>query len=222
MTTTANTDESSDGLLKQALQKLDTGLQSCETLPPEILPSEKLETNISMSPQEISVKRSIKLAAAACKELDDGGLRSWVSQHENAVEVSGKEESRFRNKALDCKKLLTTYDSLSDDSGRLDFLMYTPLGLYAFSRLAYTAAYHKGYTPEMELDLAGTAFFVLGYYRKDCAEIKSGERDEAIDQTKTPPYIVLLPVTAVEIAESVERCALRISPELVTVAIRQP
>ena len=149
-----------------------------ETLPPEILPSEKVAKRI-LSNEEISFKRLRKLAFAARDELD--GLRSWVYQQETA-EVKSSEGSRLLKKALDCKGLLAAYDALTDDYDRLEFLMFGPLGLHAFSRLAYTAKYHKGYTTEMELDLAGTAFFVLGFYRKDCAEIKTGGRDEAIDQ----------------------------------------
>lgn len=91
----------SRGLTIRSLSEL-----ASEALPPEMLPSEKLETNRSMPPQEIAVRRSRKLAAAASKELD--GLRSWVSEHENG----DGEANRLMKKALDCKKLLTTYDSI--------------------------------------------------------------------------------------------------------------
>ena len=60
--------------------------------------------------------------------------------------------------------------------------MYSQLGLFAFSRSAYSASYRHGYTPELEMDVAGSSFFVLGSYKKKFAEIKSGSRAKGIDQ----------------------------------------
>jgi len=165
------------------------------------------------------VYRTRKLATEAMKELKN--LTSWVSQHEHAnVRNAGKDKDKFRKKAMDCRKLLAEYDEFTTDSERLDYLMYSQLGLFAFSRSAYTASYRNGYTPELEIDVAGSSFIALGSYKKECGEIKSGDRLKAIDQLMV--RLGIFWASSEEMEESLTRCALQLPLDLVTLAVRQP
>ena len=66
-------------------------------------------------------------------------------------------------KALDCTKYLTAYD----------------LGFFAFSKMACNDDYQKGFTPELEFDIAGEVKLAGSFYSFETRDL--GPADDSDD-----------------------------------------
>ena len=201
---------------------------------------------------EITSIRAEKLAQAAKGNVD--ALSRWAEQHSTGdTPPSKKAEKDLYYRAKNCLKLLSEYGKLGSESAKVRHLMYLPLGFHLLSMNAFNLSdpkFKSGYKTEIEMDIAGTTFYVLDLYIKNCAELKLSERAKAIDQVMVRLAIfwvsstVLLseedhhiiakfhgdvysclnnwaPITREDIKASILRCSLKIPPGVVTLAVKR-
>eukprot|EP01036_Dinobryon_divergens_P034744 gene34744-44932_t len=124
-----------------------------------------------------------KLAQAAKGNID--ALSRWAEQHSTGDTPLSKNGKDLYYRAKNCLRLLSKYGELDSESAKVRHLMYMPLGFHLLSMNAFNLSdpkFKSGYKTEIEMDIAGTVFYVLDLYIKNCAELKLSERAEAIDQ----------------------------------------
>ena len=156
-----------------------------ETLPlDDVLFSEKSFLTSTNDGHEVTSIRAEKLAQAAKDNVD--ALSRWAERYSTGdTPPSQKAEKDLYFRAKKCLKLLSEYGKLDSESAKVHHLMYMPLGFHLLSMNAFDLSdpkFKSGYKAEIEMDIAGTAFYVLDLYIKNCAELKLSERAEAIDQ----------------------------------------